>query len=301
VFHRTTLTLAAVGFVIAKLGVSAAANPAEPRADLQSVVTAGAGHRPVDGQPVSYYDASSYWRSIWWADDGYPWEFDAYGPYGFLYAHPFPLGYFPADFTAALRLQVMPREAEVFVDGYRAGEVDDFDGVFQRLRLSPGGHEIAVYLEGYRTFRQNLYLNPGSTETIRHELERLAPGESMEPRPSPIDRRQARPPDATVNPPTDPRPHTGLPVQGTPSEASTPRRAFGTLSLRVQPVDAEVVVDDQSWTVPNDSPVLAIELAEGRHRVEVRKTGFAPYREIVLIRRGMMMRLNVSLSLSERQ
>ena len=35
--------------------------------------------------------------------------------------------------------------------------VDDYDGVFQRLQLVPGHHEIVVYHQGYRTLRQNLY------------------------------------------------------------------------------------------------------------------------------------------------
>ena len=37
-----------------------------------------------------------------------------------------------------VRLQVRPRGAAVYVDGYYAGVVDDFDGVFQRLTLVVG-------------------------------------------------------------------------------------------------------------------------------------------------------------------
>jgi hypothetical protein len=36
---------------------------------------------------------------------------------------------------SSLQLQVTPRETEVFVDGYFAGRVDDFDGRFQRLPI----------------------------------------------------------------------------------------------------------------------------------------------------------------------
>src|SRR5262245_39277009 len=50
--------------------------------------------------------------------------------------------------TSSVRLEVKPRDAEVFVDGYSAGHADDFDGVFQRLRLRPGSHEITLYLNG---------------------------------------------------------------------------------------------------------------------------------------------------------
>jgi hypothetical protein len=45
-------------------------------------------------------------------------------------------------------LQVIPRETEVFVDGYFAGRVDDFDGRFQRLHIQPGEHELTLCLDG---------------------------------------------------------------------------------------------------------------------------------------------------------
>ena len=37
-----------------------------------------------------------------------------------------------------LRINVKPREASVYVDGYFAGRVEDFDGAFQRLHATPG-------------------------------------------------------------------------------------------------------------------------------------------------------------------
>ena len=40
--------------------------------------------------------------------------------------------------TGELRLQVQPRDAQVFIDGSYAGTVDDFDGTFQSLRLEEG-------------------------------------------------------------------------------------------------------------------------------------------------------------------
>jgi hypothetical protein len=43
-----------------------------------------------------------------------------------------------------LQLKVEPRDAKVYVDGYYAGIVDDFDGHFQHLRLTPGAHHIKV-------------------------------------------------------------------------------------------------------------------------------------------------------------
>ena len=70
-----------------------------------------------------------------------------------------------------------PREAEVYVDGYLVGTVDDFDGWSQRLRLQPGEHEIELYLEGYRSVRQKMLFRPGETYKIRTVLEKSPPGE----------------------------------------------------------------------------------------------------------------------------
>ena len=51
---------------------------------------------------------------------------------------PYPgFGYPPGvynDPAVAIRLLVTPRDASVYVDGYAAGVVDDYDGVFQRLQ-----------------------------------------------------------------------------------------------------------------------------------------------------------------------
>lgn len=112
-------------------------------------------------------------------------------PYG-LYRYASP--------EADLKVQVTPKEASVYVDGYFAGVVDDFDGVFQRLRVLPGQHEIVVYLEGYRSIKERLYLGPNTSRKIEGTLERLAPGEPEEPKPEPL-----APPDPPQPGPADPR------------------------------------------------------------------------------------------------
>jgi hypothetical protein len=71
-----------------------------------------------------------------------------YGPYQYPYPYPYPYPYrgYGYDNSADLRIQATPRETEVYVDGSRAGIVDDYDGIFQRLHLLPGDHEITLYL-----------------------------------------------------------------------------------------------------------------------------------------------------------
>ena len=68
---------------------------------------------------------------------------------------------YPAE--SNLRINVKPREASVYVDGYFAGKVDDFDGVLQRLHVTPGRHELIIYLDGYRSLKEG--------ELVEFELE----------------------------------------------------------------------------------------------------------------------------------
>ncbi len=78
--------------------------------------------------------------------------------------------------SGAIRIQVKPNEdkAQVYVDGAHAGVVDDFDGVFQRLNLPTGRHDVEIRLAGHRTFRQQVFVSPRRTYKLRHQLEPLA-------------------------------------------------------------------------------------------------------------------------------
>lgn len=65
-----------------------------------------------------------------------------------------------------------PRDATVYVDGYYAGHVDDFDGVFQRLRIEPGPHRIEIQADGYETLEFDVRLESGRTVTYSGSLQR---------------------------------------------------------------------------------------------------------------------------------
>ena len=69
-----------------------------------------------------------------------------------------------------LRLQVEPRHAEVYVDGYFAGHVDDFDGIFQSLTLEDGGHKIEIVAPGYETLEVDVRIMPGRKITYKGAL-----------------------------------------------------------------------------------------------------------------------------------
>ena len=228
------------------------------------------------------YYSPFYWGSYY----GSPF----WGPYGWPPPYGFYGGY---DYASDLRVMATPREAEVYVDGYLVGTVDDFDGWSQRLRLQPGEHEIELYLEGYRSVRQKMLFRPGETYKIRAALEKIAAGDEAAVRPTPA--------PGTATParelPYPPPPDRGFPAPPPYPTSRTPQRGFGTLSIRVQPTDAVVVVDGERWDRPDGDPRLSIELSPGAHQVEVRKDGHKPYVSSVQVRSGEVTTLNVSLPL----
>lgn len=205
---------------------------------------------------------------------------------------------------ASLRVQVSPRETEVYIDSYYAGTVDDFDGIFQRLHIEPGSHEIALYLDGYRTVRQRIYLQPTGTFRLRYTMQRLGAGEVAEPRPveppPPPAPPQVGPPGPPLSGPgryppppqpggPPPRPEAGPAPPGNRSDA-------GALSVRVQPAGAEVLVDGERWEGPSNDARLVVQVSPGRHHIEVRRDGYRSYQTDVELRPGETLPLNVSLS-----
>jgi hypothetical protein len=235
-----------------------------------------------------YYDPFFY---------GWGWGAPYYGQYP-------PYGVYPRMYEAGsdLRIQVTPREAEVYLDGYLVGNVDNFDGVLQRLRVPYGEHEITIYKEGFRPVRQKMLFRPGESYRIRETLQPLAGGEANDPRPTPTEAPEGR---ASAPAPYGGRGRTPAPPpRDRPSMERPPmergdRSAFGTLSIRVQPGDAEVLVDGERWERPEGDGRLSIELSEGSHRIEIRKAGFKAYSSTVRVRRGESVPLNVSLPPSD--
>jgi hypothetical protein len=215
-----------------------------------------------------------------------------YGQYPYPYGYPSPYyGRWAYDNTGAAQLKVTPRNVKVYVDGYFAGLVDDFDGAFQRLNVEAGEHEVQLYLEGYQPYSQKVLFVRGRTLKLTHALLPLGPGESAgpPPQPDPASVRTTRAPDDNINVRRAPQGSPRSPNRGQESD-------FGSLLLRVRPQDAEVLVDGQSWNASPGDDQIVIELAEGTHRIEVRKDGFQTYTTTVQVRRGQTVRLNVGLT-----
>jgi hypothetical protein len=256
------------------------------------VLAAGLLLRPTDAYAQRYGGRVPV-RSVVVVGGGFysPWFYDPWW-YGYPYWGYPPYGYgAPYDRYASLRLQVEPRQTEVFVDGYYAGVVDDFDGLFQRLHVTPGEHELEFYLNGYRSVRQKVYVQPGATFRVRHTMVPLQPGDTPDVRPAAPASAPPRP--GTPYPYAPPPPFAPPPP---PERGSSRASEFGTLAVRVQPGDAEVYVDGERWEVSGSDQRLLVQVSVGEHRVEIRKEGFEPFASTVVVRPGETAPLNVSLS-----
>ena len=110
-----------------------------------------------------------------------------FGYYGYRYYDP----YFSGDFfwsnhtwqarsyygggnydydLGKLRLDMEPRDAEVYIDGYFVGVIDSYDGAFQRLSVEAGAHKVELRAEGFEPVQFDVMVIPGETITYKGEL-----------------------------------------------------------------------------------------------------------------------------------
>jgi hypothetical protein len=133
----------------------------------------------------------------------YPWFGFGFGPYwglGWGWG-PYPPAYYGppggVDMSyammagfGAVELKAKPDRADVWVDGKYVGEARDLDGYPSYLWLADGGHKLAVYKGGYKTFEEEIAVRRGMKTTIKVRLE---PGESQPPGPKPTGESDEKP------------------------------------------------------------------------------------------------------------
>lgn len=138
---------------------------------------------------------SFYYDPSWWSyNGGYPGAYAGCGGYGYgsgYYGYGMTGGYDPwysgsgywggsgggggysrPSGDASIKLKIKPSNAQVFVDGYFAGEVDEFDGVFQRLPLASGVHKIEIRAPGYVPLVFDVSPEPYEVINYKGELKR---------------------------------------------------------------------------------------------------------------------------------
>jgi len=266
----------------------------------------GHGHYPY------YYGSPYYYPYYGYPYYGYGYPYGFYGSLAFGYSPYYYSGYYgyaPAYYgsgttaygygASALRLLVEPNKARVYVDGYYAGIVDDFDGVFQRLYLAPGRHDITVKLEGFRTYKVKVYVPIDQTVKIHYRMIPGVPDQVDEATVGvpPLDdaRSDYRPtnpdrPDPRYEPRYEPRDEAPRPDESAPP---TDQVQLGTLRLEVRPGDASVYVDGDFRGTPQQ--IGSLSLPAGMHRVEIVRPGFQTVERDVEIRPGRTATLEADL------
>jgi hypothetical protein len=258
----------------------------------------GTGWRRGGRGGVSYY-GSPYWgdpyRYSWYGPRYYGWNFgySGYSPYyysGYYGYSPYYHRY-RADRAGALRILVEPNKTRVYVDGYYAGIADDFDGIFQRLHLSPGRHDISLRLEGYRTHNLKIYVPYDHTIKVHHDMMQGASGESTsDVIGDPADERYARRERE--------RDLYDEEADSDDEEDLGPgnmRGEHGSLRLSVTPGDASVYVDG---AFRGTGRLRTLRLPAGTHRVEVVRPGYRTVEREVEVRPGRTAELSIDLDRS---
>ncbi len=240
------------------------------------------GYSGYPGWGGGYYPG--YWGS-WWPYGSFGW----YGGYGGYYGYPWGWGGGGTVYhrvqreSGAVRVLVDPSETRVYVDGYYAGTVDDFDGLFQRLHVSSGRHEIALKLEGYKTHRVKVYVAPDSTLKLHYDLEK-GQGETFEDLSKDVPESEAR---------REEEQERRWAESEARAEKDETAAVGGNLELSIRPEDASVYVDGAFRGSAREASTL--KLAPGRHRIEVVRPGYKTLEREVDITPGETTDVRVEL------
>jgi hypothetical protein len=272
----------------------------------------GHGHGGYYGGHGGYYGGYyPYYDPYYWGYGYWPWYYPYYGGFyaGFGFGYPFYGGPYVGgayyggypDIAGSVRVIVEPTKTKVYVDEYYAGVVDDFDGMFQRLNLKPGRHDVTLKLDGYETHKVKLYVPLDGTIKIKHKMVKGTPGQVSE---------------STVGDPADEERYAQLerqrrqdyeryrseqraekedryPSRDRADDSTPASRERGTLRLDVSPADASIYVDGTFRGTGQD--LRRLNLPPGRHRLEVVRPGYQTLERDVEVREGETEEVAVDL------
>jgi hypothetical protein len=251
----------------------------------------GGGGYYYPGYYGGYYYPGFY-GSYWWPYGAYGWYGGYWGyPWGWGWGGGGPTYHYVQREAGAVRVLVDPSEARVYVDGYYAGTVDDFDGLFQRLNVAPGRHEVTLKLEGYKTHRMRVYVSPEHTLKLHYTMQKGS-GESFEDLAANVpesqiqrDRERERERDREQEQHWSERERSEHDEDlGGPA---------GRLRLNVRPSDASVYVDGAFRGDGREASSL--RLPPGRHRIEVVRPGYRTVEREVEVTAGQSTDLSIDL------
>jgi hypothetical protein len=251
----------------------------------------GTGDRDGSGHHHGGYYGGGYYYP-YYPYSYYPYPNDYY--YGDYYYSRYPrYRYRHYDDSPAVRVLVKPDTARVYVDGYYAGTVDDFDGLFQRLYVPRGRHEVTLKAEGYRTHRFLIYAVPSRTIKLHYTMLKGEGEDEAEDLAGKIDTR-----DLDIDDDRDrDRDDRNTRYDDEDEDIRMGSRDSGTLSLDVHPRDASVYIDGELYRLATRNDV---RVAEGTHRLEVVRPGYRTFERDVEVRRGKRTDLTIDLEKTEK-
>jgi hypothetical protein len=80
-----------------------------------------------------------------------------------------------------------------------------------------------------------------------------------------------------------------------PVPGDRPASPFGILTIRIEPADAQILVDGEVWLGTADRTELVIHMPAGWHQLEVRKTDYQSFKTEIQLSEGATTRLNIRL------
>jgi len=267
----------------------------DPRTDAQRRHPrpgTGTGDR-FSGGGNYYYGSPNYY--------GRRYYYDAFDPFYYSGSYGYAPYYYRGRYRdgGSLRVIVDPEQTRVYVDGYYAGIADDFDGIFQRLYVPPGRHEISLKLDGYRTHKFRVYVPVDQTLKIHHVMDR-GTGEDTdevigEPGGSRRQEERDRDDRGYGRDDRDDRRYEGRRDRDENDQVEDERddAEAGTLRLDLKPSDASVYVDGELRG--SGRRVETLRLAPGRHRIEVVRPGYRTVEREIEVRAGENSRVEIEL------
>lgn len=204
-----------------------------------------AGRPGAPGWAAIPYGYPGFAAGVW-----YDWPY-GYSPYGYPWPAPYP---FPMSdvLAGSVRVDVSPKNADVYVDGFYAGIVSDFNGIFHHLTMTAGPHVIEMRKTGLEPLAVEIYVQPNHTITYRAAMQSVQAGSAADETESGLD---------------------------TPAAVgTTPAAVPGDLYFDVTPKDARVYIDGYYvGTVGDwDGRRQRLTLASGAHHVELQAADYEP-------------------------
>lgn len=127
----------------------------------------GGYHGYNGGYRYGYY--YPYYYRPYWGFYGYGWGYPYYG-YGYGAGYPYYGGYGYYNYYGEVKLDVKPKDAQVFLDGDYVGTVDEFNSWYQHMNVEPGKHRVVVRAQGYQPYVMDLRVLPGQTYKLKQQM-----------------------------------------------------------------------------------------------------------------------------------